>query len=176
MQFRNIQEELALIQKGKPFYKGFYEDFFDFKREFQDDFDESFDFMDSISDAFESDELSQIDLHKYIHGYCDEFAMMLCGLYGYEIKIAFYGKQLIHAWCQKGEYFIDARGITNDEKLFFSEYYIDDAKIYTLSDVNSFIEFANEILAQDNAEFDIVCLEELEKLEKDLYMNHYYLI
>ncbi len=177
MQFpRGLNQELALIVKHEPFYKGFYDDYFSLKNELDEEDFESFAFMENISESFDSDELSFIDLYKYIHGYCDEFAMMLSKLYGYEIKMAFCGDILIHAWCQKGEYFIDARGITNDEKLFFSEYDMKQTVVYTLTTVEEFFQFAKEMLAKQGSEFTICCQEELNKLEKDSYMQYYYKI
>lgn len=176
LQFRSLQEELSLIQKGELFHKGFYQDFFDCQEELGEEFGNTFDFMDNISDAFNSEDLDCVNLQKYIHGYCDEFALMLSKLYNYEIKMAFRENQLIHTWCQKGEYFIDARGVTNDENLFFSEYDMKGTRIYTLKNPASFIDFANKVLAEENAEYDIINQSELEKLEKDSYMNLYYLV
>lgn len=158
------------------FYKGFYEDYFNLKETQDEDDFESFLFMENICESFDSDDLSSVDLYKYIHGYCDEFAMMLSKLYRYEIKMAFCGEVLIHAWCQKGKYFIDARGITDDEKLFFSEYNMKNTTIYTVANVEEFLQFAREMLERQNAKFDIVYEKELKKFENDSYMKYYYKI
>ena len=94
---------------GKTFYKGFYENYF--KQNQVEQAINRFSFMKRVTEAFESSDLNPINLWKYIHGYCDEFAMMLSELYGYEIELAFKGNRfnfLVHAWCDKDYCFIDS--------------------------------------------------------------------
>lgn len=171
-------QNMQLEYQRNHFYKGFYQDYFDLKDCYNNEEDfEGFYFMENICESFDSDDLNPIDLWKYIHGYCDEFAMMLSKLYGYEIKLAFEGDgfhTLIHAWCQVDEYFIDVRGITNDSDLFFSEYDMRNTKIYTCKNVNEFISFARRVLQQEEKDFCVICEEELNKLECDSYMEYYY--
>lgn len=78
-----------------------------------------------------------LDMYKYLHGYCDDFACALNRKYGYDIEsIWSESGKLIHAFCVKpalheGEknYYIDARGITDNWKEFIEEFrdeYSDD--------------------------------------------------
>ena len=67
-------------------------------------------------------------VHDFLHGQCDDFAAALSDCYGYRIEhLLDRCGGLIHAYCVKdlpsGETaFIDARGITTDEAVFFSEF------------------------------------------------------
>lgn len=65
--------------------------------------------------------------YQFLHGNCHEFAMALSKSYGYKIEvIKDADRHLIHAYCITQYHglkaYVDVRGITTDEKLFFDEF------------------------------------------------------
>lgn len=68
------------------------------------------------------------NLYDFLHGNCDDFAAALSDCFGYQIEYVLgSGGMLIHAYCVQeladGELaYIDARGMTTDEELFFDEF------------------------------------------------------
>ena len=72
------------------YYKGFYEDFFNLKNEFSNEEEDiTFEFLENTNESFDNDKLSVVNLFKYLHGYCDEFAMLLNKVFHYPIEISF---------------------------------------------------------------------------------------
>ena len=58
-----------------------------------------------------------------LHGRCDLFAILLSRRYGYPIY--YRGRMpgnLVHAYCMDGDFYVDARGRTDDEEEFWSEF------------------------------------------------------
>lgn len=67
------------------------------------------------------------NLDNYLHGRCDEFAAGLSDVFGYKLECLMDSDNcLIHAYCvaESGaeKFYIDARGITTDDELFFDEF------------------------------------------------------
>lgn len=158
------------------YYKGFYEDFFNLKNEFSnEDEDITFEFLENTNESFDNDKLSVIDLFKYLHGYCDEFAMLLNKVFHYQIEISFNCGNIIHAYCKHGDYYIDVRGITNDKDLFFSEFK-DDLNKETHRECFFNVKEAYQYI-KDNFgnSYKIVYKDELELLSQDKFLKYYYL-
>lgn len=161
--------------------KGFYNDYLDIKQNIEDYGDEqdldlfSFSFMDSINDAFQQNELIQIDLEKYLHGFCDEFSILLNKKYHYPIYASFRNNQLLHAYCKVGDFFIDVRGVTNNQELFNLEFE-DDFKTQTiLKKFNTYKDFFDYMSKIFN-NYEIKNIKELGLLEQDKWFDNYYLI
>ena len=84
--------------------------------------DASFGFLENVpvGDAY--------NLYNFLHGWCDHFAAALSDFFGYEIEYVIDNDGgLVHAYCVQemtnGETaYIDARGITTDDELFFDEF------------------------------------------------------
>lgn len=96
-------------------------------RDFKEDL--GFGFMDSVEFILPDDEYKNIDMYKYLHGYCDVFAYRLREKYGYDINLDCEDEcceYLIHAYCSteiNGKtYWIDCRGITDNYKEFIEEF------------------------------------------------------
>lgn len=160
------------------FYKGFYQDFFNLKESVDNEYMECFDkfaFLSDICDAFEHEKLKYINLEFYLHGICDEFAMLLSKRYGYQIKFAFCDDKFIHSYCQKDNYLIDVRGITDDEELFFSEFNMNGTTIVTCNTVEDAYRTIKDFFENIGEEYKILKRKQLELLEMDRYMDNYYL-
>ena len=160
----------------------------DYKDEIED-IDFRFEFMDGL-DFFYQDELSCIDMYKYLHGYCYLFALMLSKVFGYKIKSFWTSKDnLIHAFCvtqskDGKEYYIDARGYTDDYDEFISEF-----PISRYNDINTSSDFivvdsdnaqAFSTLITDNTpdwmDIDKKLQKELDLLSKDVVLQSEYKI
>ena len=99
-------------------YNGYYQELVQIQ---QDDTAANFGFLESV------DIKNGYSLYDYLHGRCDEFAAALSDFYGYSVEAVIddaWG--LIHAYCVTEiaghKIYIDARGITDDDELFFSEF------------------------------------------------------
>lgn len=162
-------------------YNGFYYDYFSIKESIEETGDEeylalfSFAFMDNINDAFYQEDLSTINLEKYLHGFCDEFALLLNKKYQYPIYASFNGNQLIHAYCKIDNFFIDIRGITDDQSLFNMEFE-NDLKTQTYLKVfDTYVNFYN-YMKNVYKDYSIKNEDELILLEKDKWLDNYYAI
>ena len=162
-------------------YKGFYCDYFSIKESIEETKDEdslemfSFAFLDNINEAFYQDELSVVNFEKYLHGFCDEFAILLNKKYNYPISAIFKGSKLVHAYCKVDNLYVDIRGITDDKELFDSEF-IDELReetiIKTFSNYNDFFEHMSKIISN----YKIENIDELNLLEQDKWFDNYYAI
>src|SRR5699024_8523258 len=75
-----------------------------------------------------------LDASIFLHGVCGIFALVLHETFGYEIwVVAFepedwgdeadtWENRLVHVYCQKGDRYVDVRGITDNEDAFFDEF------------------------------------------------------
>lgn len=100
------------------FQYGFYAELNELRKE---DSHASFGFLENIEVT------SELNAHKFLHGFCDEFAAMLSDVFGYEIEcVRNANHRLIHAYCVSyigdEKAYIDVRGITTDKVLFFEEF------------------------------------------------------
>lgn len=160
-------------------YKGFYEDFFTLKKDMLKEYfenDITFDFLENTCDAFYQDDLSIINLEKYLHGFCDEFALMLNFVYHYPIEVIFFCGRIIHAYCKIDNLFIDVRGITDDKKLFFSEFEDELQKETHRVLYKTTKECFNELCDWCGLNYHILNKKELELLSKDKWLDNYYKI
>lgn len=76
----------------------------------------------------------RLDASIFLHGECGIFALALNEMFGYEIwVVAFepedwgdeedtWENRLVHVYCQKGDCYIDVRGITDDWDAFLDEF------------------------------------------------------
>ena len=76
----------------------------------------------------------RLDASIFLHGVCGIFALALHETFGYEIwAVAFepedwgdkedtWENRLVHVYCQKGDCYVDVRGITDNEDAFFDEF------------------------------------------------------
>ena len=163
-------------------YNAFYEESEHLRKELEEygeedeleDF-ENFAFLENINNSFNQDELSIINLEKYLHGYCDEFAILLNRKYNYPIIAKFKDKNLIHAYCKKDNYYIDVRGITDESDLFFKEFEFDLLSEKFEKTFNNYKEFY-EYLYNWFFDYKIKNVEELDLLYKDEFLDYYYKI
>lgn len=92
---------------------GFYQELRDLRAEYPE---ADFAFMENI----------EYNPYQFLHGYCDQFAMVLSQKFGYEIELVRNDDSLIHAYCtvnfQGKKAYIDVRGITTVKRLFFDEF------------------------------------------------------
>lgn len=80
-------------------------------------------FMNDLSFFVDPDLDDEVDsMYRFLHGDCDSFAMMLSDAFGYGIYAIAGPGHIEHAWCQDGDLFIDARGITDDADEFWAEF------------------------------------------------------
>lgn len=161
-------------------YNAFYEEFFDMKRnlieEDCEDDEITFGFLENVCDSFYQDKLSIINLEKYLHGYCDEFALMLNTIYNYPIEVIFFSHRIIHAYCKVGNIFIDVRGITDDEELFFSEFTEELKKETHRVTYSNAKECFESLCEWCGLNYHIVNKDELKLLSIDKWLEHYYKI
>jgi hypothetical protein len=155
------------------FYKGFYTDYLDLKRELEGE-DITFGFMENTCDAFHQDELEILDLEKYLHGYCDEFALMLNSVYGYSIEVIFFCHKIIHAYCKVGDFYIDVRGITDDKELFFSEFTEELKKETHRVTYQNKTECFESLCDWCGLRYHIANKKELKLLSEDRWLDNYY--
>lgn len=147
--------------------KGFYEDFYE-------NGTNSFGFMENINNSFYQEELEIINLEKYLHGYCDEFALMLNSVYKYPIEVIFFCGKIIHAYCKVDKYFIDVRGITDNEELFFSEFEEELSRETYRASYKTAKECFNDLRDQCGINYRILQREELKLLSEDKFLSNYY--
>lgn len=75
-----------------------------------------------------------MDASIFLHGVCGIFALALHEIFGYELFVvaeepedwedanSSWMDRLVHIYCQKGEKYIDVRGVTDDKEAFFGEF------------------------------------------------------
>lgn len=121
--FSNLYDKIKVDMKKAVHlqrYNGFYKELDELRREDGCE-DADFGFLENVDvgEAF--------NLYDFLHGHCDEFAAALSDYYGYSIEyIVDTANVLVHAYCvaevDGSKAYIDARGITTDDKLFFEEF------------------------------------------------------
>ncbi len=134
---------------------GFYNELEELRQEGQN---ANFGFLKNIDVTDES------SAYAFLHGVCDEFAVMLSDIYGYEIETVRNGVgRLIHAYCisQIGDEkaYIDVRGITTDAELFFNEfknelYYCPDGRIFVEDEEGCEVVAEKEVFQSKNELFE----------------------
>lgn len=74
----------------------------------------------------------------FLHGNCDIFARYLHDTYGYRMEAIYFRDELIHAYCvlyqSDTEIYIDIRGMTTNEKEFWSEFEYDPEDFWFAGD------------------------------------------
>jgi hypothetical protein len=105
--------------------------FYKEKEQNREDFGEDlgFDFLDSVEMQGKDNSVRNVNIMKYLHGYCDVFAYRLHEKYGYDIQLDYEDEQctrLIHAYCvievDGRTLYIDCRGICDDFDTFIEEF------------------------------------------------------
>ena len=95
------------------------------------------------------------DIAKFLHGYCDAFALFLSRECGYDVIVRFvrsdYGEPLlIHAACIVPGGYVDVRGFCNDKEDMFAEFEEDaDATLFALTE-----EYGEESCWIEDVEYD----------------------
>lgn len=130
---------------------GYYQELQDLKTEYPET---DFAFMEN----------SEYNPYQFLHGNCDQFAMMLSQKFGYEIDIIRNNDFLIHAYCimnfQGIKVYIDVRGMTTDKKLFFDEFadwltMEEDGSFWSMSDGEMYEIFPEQFKNWDDDSIDL---------------------
>ena len=149
-----------------------------------------YDFM-TWPNFFNKQELNGTDMFKYLHGFCDWFAITLGRKFDYTIN-SIWDKQtnsLMHAYCTQKvgniTYYIDSRGITDNYNEFINEFAHNDYKRYPERYTNivssSVSEFIKQCLSVQNTWFNRVGVNgmtsicnELDSISTDIVFSNNY--
>lgn len=124
-------------QNVMPFKFGFYEELDDMKEEFPES---TFEFMENVFVYQLKDQLifNKLSAYDFIHGYCAPFAYLLSKNLKYPMYLRRFVNEsealFVHVWCQKDNWYIDARGCTQNFSDFWSEF--EDFDSFDLDDEN----------------------------------------
>lgn len=139
----------------------------------------NFDFLENIMVINTPEEAS--NAFNFLHGCCDEFAVHLSNVYGYQIEsVRDEDEKLVHSYCidmiGDKKVYIDIRGITTDAELFFDEfsdwitYY--DGMLYHTYDLAT-IEVAKNKEELFDGDYNMEDSKNIEQfiIENDSYYN-----
>lgn len=118
-----------------------------------------FGFMDGL-DYFYNEDIPTRAIYDLLHGYCDNFAVLLHNEFGYDINLVRNKDSgLIHAYCtteKDGEtLYIDIRGITDSIDEFFGEF----------EDFFDYNDYEDDLIIRENN----ISIDRLEQLLKIQY-------
>lgn len=134
---------------------------FNFLNEYLGQFDVNTSKLDNDLNIFEFD-----TINLFLHGCCVLFAKALNEIFKYDVYMVNCSIG-VHYFCMYKNLYIDVRGITNNEKIFFAEFNIFDKpnkeKIYNIDNLKEYdenitdigIEYAKEIINKYKMYYEI---------------------